>query len=239
MKKKTTILILLVLLIFSVTFATTAFAEEGTPPPEPIPPPESNGEIYFRGIDLGDFDGSVLHELLIKAFIEITGLYEDEVQAFLDKGMNLVSIAILLGYSGEDLTDLMEKVGEEALDLAVEKKLISQGIADAISDRVDQLGSSLNLMEQLGLTREELKEMLASGMTICDIAIEQDIGFTSLWTYRCRFSTEEYQVAFEERYFLVEDYREVFQQELESRWGTFEGFIGGLKWWDLIDSVEW
>ena len=84
-----------------------------------------------------------MSELLIQAFANETGLYVEEVELLLDKDMNFVTIAILLGYTGEDLKELMELLTDVLLSWQWMMKYISQGVADAISGRLDQIGSKL------------------------------------------------------------------------------------------------
>jgi len=242
MKKTITILIILISLVFSAAivpaaFVPPAFAQGETPPklpPVPHIPPE--GSPSFWNINFGDFDGTTLRGLIIQAFIDVLGLDETEIDWFLDKGMNLYTIAILFGYTGDDLIGLMDTVIDRAIDNAVTEGYISDGMAEILKDRVDDLEARLSVLEWAGLTREEFMAMLESGMTVCDIAYELEFPFEWFFSRLCIYSVEEYQAAFEERYFLRQDYKGALISEFENRWGTWEdNFITYYNWWDNFE----
>ena len=220
MKKTIIFLTILVVLVLTSVVVPPAFADDD-PPATPEAPP-SEAFISIGNINFGSFDGSQFSDLLIEAFANVTGLYVSEIELLLDKDMNFLTIAILLGYTGEDLDTLMEDLVDEVLDLAVEDEIISQGVADAILGHLDQLGSNLSLLEGSGLTREEFKELLDSGMTICDVAYEQDLAFDRFFLRVCAWSVEDYQNEWERRYFMREDYKEALMREFENLYDSRE-----------------
>jgi len=236
MKKKITILSILVVLAVSALIVPSVYADDD-PPATPTARP-SETFISIGNINFESFDGSQFSGLLIEAFANVTGLYESEIQLLLNKDMNFLTIAILLGYTGEDLENLMEDLVDEVLDLAVEDEIISQGVADAIIGHLDQLGSNLGLLEGSGLTREEFKEMLDSGMTICDVAYEQDLAFDRFFLRVCAWSVEDYQNEWERRYFMREDYKESLMREFEKLWKSKERIYNFDDLWFNLEGDE-
>ena len=96
-------------------------------------------------------------------------------------------------------------------------------------------GPNLSLLEGSGLTMDEFKAMLASGMTICDIAYEQDLAFDRFFLRVCAWSVEEYENEWERRYFMREDYKEALMREFENLYNSRERIY---KFDDLWFNLE-
>lgn len=148
-----------------------AFAEEGTPPVGPY------------------------SDMMLEAFAIETGKSIEEIQTLKDSGKSYLEIAKDLGYAGEDLQDLMERVSDTVIELAVEAGMITQEVADKITERERKIGDgdlAGKFLEKLGLTPGELVEMIRSGMTFQDIMLQ--LGYAPPGGYlaeKCGLSREE------------------------------------------------
>ena len=172
MKKAIKIVIILGLLMVTLMAVTPAFAAEG----EPLSGPYS--------------------DLMLEAFAAETGKTVAEIQAYRDGGLTYREIAVELGYEGEDLVDLFDRVGEAVLALAVERGIITQETSDQLSLRIviiQKIASWLVgiFLERLGLTREEIVTYLQSGMTLREIMEMQGIEVGRGIVNRCGLSMEE------------------------------------------------
>lgn len=170
MKKAMSVMIILSMLLISVLTVTPAFAEEEGP------------------------HGGPYSDLMVEAFAIETGKTVAEIQALKDKGKSYLEIAQDLGYSGEELYNLLEQVGETVLDLAVKNGMITEEISDRMTQRMERItGGSLfgKFLEQLDLTYESLISMLNSGMSFHEILIEQGFEPGGHLAERCGLSRDE------------------------------------------------
>lgn len=152
MKYAIKILAVLALLAAVALSVGTAMAEEVTP--------RSNGPYS---------------DMMVEAFAIETGKSIEEIQALKDSGKTYLEIAQDLGYVGADLQDLMERVSDTVVQLAVDEGMMPQEMADKIIEREFRIGHGELVdpfLEKLGLTREELVEMIGSGMTFQEILLE-------------------------------------------------------------------
>ncbi len=172
MNRNTRILIILAVIAVTMAAFSPAFAQE----PQPDQP-----------------ERGTLKELVLEFFAQVFGLDLQEVQELVAGKIRLVKIARDAGWSDEDIRQKMPQVFQGALDQAVGEGLITEEQAGRITNRherrVEQRGDRLDaLLERLGLTKEQLKEKLDSGMTIKEIAEEQGIEITRRPAPRLRLS---------------------------------------------------
>ncbi len=116
----------------------------------------------------------VWSDLMLEAFAIETGKTVSQIQAYRDDGMTYREIALELGYTGEDFTDLFERVEETVLELAVDEELITQEDSDQLSRRIELIHRISawilgKFLERLGLTQEDVVAMLNDGMTLREI----------------------------------------------------------------------
>ena len=169
---KNAIKILVVLAVLAVVGLPlgTALAEEVTP--------RSNGPYS---------------DLMVEAFAIETGKSVADIQALKDDGKTYLEIAKDLGYEGADLQDLMERVSDTVIELAVDEGMITEEIADKIinREREFQFGSLVDpFLEKLGLTREALVEMIDSGMNFYEIMLELGYAPGGHLAEKCGLSRE-------------------------------------------------
>jgi DNA-binding CsgD family transcriptional regulator len=170
MKNAIKILAALALLVAVALTVGTAFAEEGTPA------------------------GGPYSDMMVEAFAIETGKSIADIQTLKDGGKSYLEIAKDLGYAGEDLQDLMERVSDTVIELAVEAGMITQEVADKITERERRIGDgdlAGKFLEKLGLTPGELAEMIQSGMTLQEIMLQ--LGYTpgGHLAEKCGLSREE------------------------------------------------
>lgn len=232
--KRIPILIILVLLAFSVVVVPTVFAQDNQPPPTPETPPP--GSPSFWDIDFNSYHDGTLYQFIIDAFVEVLDLNFEEIDWLMDKNLNLFTIALLFGYTGDDLADLMDDVIDEAIDLIADAYGLSDGMVDILKDRVNDLEYRISVFDWAGLAPDEVLDMLDSGMSLCEIAYEQDLPFDRFFMRVCLYSVEEYQAAWEELYFQRQDLRDALVTEYESRWGVWEENF--LKYYNLLQNIE-
>lgn len=79
--------------------------------------------------------GGVLHDYMIAAFAEKTGLSVDAINARLASGERLYDIALSEGIAQEDLPALMSEIRASALDAAVKDGVITKEQADLMKTR--------------------------------------------------------------------------------------------------------
>jgi uncharacterized protein (DUF433 family) len=133
-------------------------------------------------------------DMMVEAFAIETGKSIQEIQALKDSGKSYLEIAKDLGYAGEDLQDLMERVSDTVVQLAVDEGMIPQEMADKIIEREFRIGHGELVdpfLEKLGLTREELVEMIESGMTFHEILLELGYEPGGHLAEKCGLSREE------------------------------------------------
>ena len=145
-----------------------------------------------------DPDYEAWSELLLEAFAIETGKTVAQIQDFRDDGLTYREIALELGYEGEELTDLFERVSDTVLELAVEDGLISEDDSDKLSRRLKLIKTISSwivdkILERLGLTKEEFIALLNSGMTIREIFGMEGIERTGSNNLNfCGISREEF-----------------------------------------------
>ena len=124
-------------------------------------------------------DGRPLRDYVIAAFAAALGLDPADVQARLDGGETLQDIAASQGIVRDDFRRLMAEVMAEARAMALRDEVITEEEADRLrwryKNRIDERRRRVrerltgNILERLGITREELAEMLQSGMSLAEI----------------------------------------------------------------------
>jgi hypothetical protein len=134
--------------------------------------------------------------LMLEAFAAETGKTVDEIKALRESGLTYREIALQLGYEGEELSDLFDRVGEAVLALAVEEGIITQEVSDQLSQRLEIIRNIASwlvgiFLQRLGLTREEVVAYLQSGMTLREIMEMQGIEVGQGLYRRCGLSMEE------------------------------------------------
>lgn len=170
MKNAMKILAILALLAISTLTAKTVYAEDEGP------------------------HGGPYSDLMVEAFAIETGKSVEEIQALRDSGKSYYQIAQDLGYSGDDLVDLLARVGETILDLAVDNGMITDEISERLTSRFErvQTGSPFGrFLEKLGFTREELISLLNSGKSFNEILVEAGFEPGGHLAERCGLPREE------------------------------------------------
>jgi hypothetical protein len=173
MKKAIKVMVILGLLLAGFSTTTPTFAADEEP-----------------------FDGPY-STILLEAFATETGETVEDILALRMSGLSYREIAIQLGYEGEELTDLFERVGETALALAVEEGIITQEESDQITVRMTIIRNIVGwfveiFLTRLGLTREEVVAYLQSGMTLREIMEMQGIEVGQGFFNRCGVTYEEF-----------------------------------------------
>jgi len=162
MKRHSKIIVILAVIAITLAGFSPALAQE----PQPEPPEKGS-----------------MKEMILEFFAQIFNLDLEEVRELVSDKIRLVKIAKDAGWSKEDIREKMPEVLQEALDQAVEDELITEEQAERMSNRhgrrVERRDDRLDaLLERLGLSKEELKEKLDSGMTLKEIAKDQGIEIT-------------------------------------------------------------
>lgn len=122
-------LVALVLVGFAGGMVVSAQTE--TPPVPPAAPLGGAMQIGQAGDGLG-----ILHDVLVAKLAEATGLAVADIEAKLDAGSTLYTIATEAGLSVEDVQALMLAAREEALPAAVAAGTITQEQADWLASRM-------------------------------------------------------------------------------------------------------
>ena len=159
MKRHTKALIVMAVLAISLAAFSPALAQE----PQPDRP-----------------ERGAIKELILEFFANVFGLDLEEVQELVADKIRLVKIARDAGWSAEDIREKMPDVFQGALDQAVEDELITEEQAERLTNRHERRVERRQdihgaMLDKLGLTQEELKQKLESGMTLKEIAEEQGI----------------------------------------------------------------
>jgi len=126
---------------------------------------------FAQGGDHPERGDGPLSEYLIAAYADATGLSVEEVQSRVVAGETLKDIAASLGYS-----DLKGTVGSNALAMAVSAGAITQEQVDRLANREEMGGKGAGIFEKLGLSKEETKALLDSGMTMQEIFAQQGVA---------------------------------------------------------------
>lgn len=177
MKKAIPISFIFAILLVSVLWITPAFA-------------------MGEGPGQGPFSDLMLEAFVLEIQEDGSDLTVEDIQALRDSGMSFMDIAIDLGYEGEELTNLFDRVGETVLELAVQEGLITQDVSDKLSQRMEMISKIFQklmgkFLEKLGLTQEELFTLLNSGMTLREILLQQGFEPRTNVATRCGLSREE------------------------------------------------
>ncbi len=154
MDKKYKFVVILAALSMALAVVTPAFAQTPT-----LPTPHEGP----------------LSEYMVEAFAASVGLSVEEIQTRMANGETLRDITQSLGYD----KDMMADVSSTALSAAVSAGAITQEQADKITNRKRQGGpGGFAMLEKLGLSGEEFKALIESGMTIQEIFAQQGVEFT-------------------------------------------------------------
>lgn len=148
MKKVLLVGLITVVAVLALAGAGVAFAQIATPNPE--------NPFSFRGAMIGaGFGGngmiggryhhngmmgqSILHEYMVAAWAEALGLSPEDIQARLDGGETMATIAEEKGLTLDEFRSLMAEVHNNAIDLALADGAITQEQADFMNERMQTM----------------------------------------------------------------------------------------------------
>ena len=152
MKKSVWILVAVVIVALTVGITGYAYAQGGEPPQfsEGFGPGMMGG-FHGRGGMMGGnsgygmmgFDGEYgpMHEGMVAAFAEATGLTVDEIEARHDAGETMWDIATDAGLSEDEVFELMLSAREASLADAVANGWITEEQAEWMTERMSQMWS--------------------------------------------------------------------------------------------------
>ena len=83
-----------------------------------------------------------MHEYMLEAFAEASGLSVEEIESRLESGESMWEIAQAQGLSDDQVYELMEQAHETSLDAAVSEGVISQEQAEWMDEHMDQMHSN-------------------------------------------------------------------------------------------------
>jgi len=112
-----------------------AFAQTQTPPT-----PWGPGMMNGRGGMMGGAGTGVLHDYMLKAWAEAFDMSVDDLQARLNQGATMGTIAQEKGLSQEAFFQMMAGVRTKAIQQAVADGVISQQQADWMLSRMNHMG---------------------------------------------------------------------------------------------------
>jgi Spy/CpxP family protein refolding chaperone len=149
MKKFLAISAIVVLAVLALGVAGIAYAQTQTPPQPGFP----MGRGMMRGWgDRGFGPGMMgrwgeggygpMHEYMEDAFAEALGISHDDLEAKLDAGETMWSIAQAQGLSDEEISQLMIDARTKALEKAVADGVLTQEQADWMTQRMQQAQES-------------------------------------------------------------------------------------------------
>ena len=240
MKKGLLISGILVLLL-TLGGATIVFAQDENPQTE-------DPAVWYgcggmgRGM-MGDWNGdSAMHELYFGLLAENLGLSTDELEQKLQDGQTLQEVALELGWTEDDFSEMFAETHTSALKQAVEEGILTQEQANWMSERFSARTSSSmfsgthhafmyseDYLEvaagYLDLSVEELQERLQNGETLWSISSESGM------------SLSDYQAMQTEIHDLAEE-SGVFPGWQADNSGTFmggRGHFGHHVMWDPED----
>lgn len=139
MKKIWKIVALALVAVMTFGAAGAVFAQTQTTPTPPYPG-YGPGMMGGRGgMMRGDRAGEgPLHDVMVAAFAEVLGLEPADLEARLENGERMWEIAESLGFTPEEFGDLWLEARAAALEQAVAEGLISQEMADWMTERMQQ-----------------------------------------------------------------------------------------------------
>jgi hypothetical protein len=146
MKKFLTVSAIVVLAILVLGVAGFAYAQSQTPPPPDYPYGRGMmGGWGYRGYSpgmmgrwgLGGY--GPMHEYMEDAFAEALGITHEELEAKLDQGETMWSIAQAQGLSDDEIAKLMVDARTKALEKTVADGVLTQEQADWMSQRMQQM----------------------------------------------------------------------------------------------------
>jgi len=191
MKKLALGFTVLAVLAVGFFFIPGVAAEEGTPPVFPM---GHRGRFNAINGETGP-----LHDLTIEKIAEKTGLSLEETTTFMEE--RILHEALLdLGYTDEDIADLMKEIHEEVFAQAQEEGWIPEGLGQSFGSGMKGPGMrgkfsgfrtfgensevppmheyhSAALAEGLGITVDELVAYHEDGLTLLEI--RDELGFTA------------------------------------------------------------
>ena len=91
-----------------------------------------------RGGMMGQAGSGLLHDYMIAGFAEAFGLDVADLQARIDGGETMYDVAVSLGYTQEQFTELMVTVRTDAINQALADGVITQEQADWMLSRLAQ-----------------------------------------------------------------------------------------------------
>jgi len=144
MKKILTVSAIVILAILILGVAGFAYAQTQTPPwPDQTygPGMMRRGGSFGPGM-MGRWGAGgygPMHEYMEDAFAEALGITHDELEAKLDAGETMGSIAQAQGLSDEEIAKLMVDTRAKALEKAVADGVLTQEQADWMSQRMQQM----------------------------------------------------------------------------------------------------
>jgi hypothetical protein len=149
MKKVLAISAIVVLAVLALGLAGIAYAQTQTPPNPEYPFGYGMmGRSGARGSGPGMMGRwgtggyGPMHEYMEDAFAEALGISHDELEAKLDEGETMWSIAQAQGLSDEEIATLMVDARTQALEKAVADGVMTQEQADWMTQRMQQAQES-------------------------------------------------------------------------------------------------
>lgn len=102
--------------------------------------PQSN-RLGFEKPDIGldEIDREAFHEIVMENISSALGISVEELQESKDNGVKFIELAESLGYTTEDIPDLMKGAWAEALEQAVDENILTQEQADWLADKGGKL----------------------------------------------------------------------------------------------------
>ena len=148
MKKFLTIGAVLFVAVAVLVVAGFASAQSQTPPTPDAPFYEPGMMRRNGGFGagmmgrVGDGTSGPMHTFMVEAFADALGLAPEELEARIDAGETMYSIAESQGLSDEQFSTLMTEARTKALQAAVEYGVLSQEQADWMLQRMNQRQAS-------------------------------------------------------------------------------------------------
>lgn len=98
----------------------------------------STGMMGARGGMMGQAGSGLLHDYMIAGFAQAFNMSVEELQARIDAGDTMYTVALELGYTQETFTELMVTVRTDAINQALADGVITQEQADWMLSRLAQ-----------------------------------------------------------------------------------------------------
>jgi hypothetical protein len=151
MKKFLVITAFALVAILALGIAGFAYAQTQTPPNDNQPfgygqmgPGMMGGRMNGRSFGWGMMGGQPgtggpMHEYMVNAFAAALGMTPEELQAELDAGETMWTVAEARGYTAEQFSELMLQARDQALKDAVAAGVLTQEQANSMLQRMQQM----------------------------------------------------------------------------------------------------